>query len=385
MMNGLARRIAQRIAEQPETGWSYDLQGDRQPVRCIVFAQYMEFCLYDEKEGYYRSGEVRVGREGDFYTSSYISSVMAECLAASIARYSACKAAEVWEWGAGTGRLSRQLLDVWAGQPAQKRPTRYGIVEDHPGHRGSAAALCRELAMELLHRPLQVIDSEQAMRQRKLSAKKGDAILIFANELLDAFPVHRVQQHRGELVELGVSVSPEGEFHYVYMPLSDSRLGSWLERDGVQLAEGQQTELNLAAAEWLRALYERIDQGRVIIIDYGHEAAEYTALYRMRGTLLCYSGHQASDSPFQRIGEQDLTAHVPFTPLRREAAEQGWKEVYYGTQKQFLIDNGVFDLLQNDISNDPFSETAKRNRAVRQLLLSDGMSETFKVLILEKE
>ncbi|WP_052350279.1 class I SAM-dependent methyltransferase [Paenibacillus gorillae] len=384
MRNRLARRISQRIAEQPETGWSYDVQGNRQPVRCISFAQYMEFCLHEEEEGYYRTGDVRVGREGDFYTSSYIGSVMAECLAASIARYSACNAIEVWEWGAGTGRLSRQLLDVWAGEPAEKRPRRYGIVEDHPSHRKSASALCSEMAMELLHQPLQVIDSNQAMRQEKLGYS-DESVLIIANELLDAFPVHRVELHRGELMELGVSISPKGEFHYVYMPLSDSRLRSWLEQDGVKLAEGQQTELNLAAAEWLDALYERIHRGRVIILDYGHEASEYTALHRMKGTLLCYSGHQASDDPFRRIGEQDITAHVPYTSVRRTAAERGWREAFYGTQKQFLIDNGVFELLQNDASNDPFSETAKRNRAVRQLLLSDGMSETFKVLILDKE
>ncbi|MFF2094355.1 class I SAM-dependent methyltransferase [Paenibacillus sp. NPDC058174] len=384
MINNLARRIAQRIAEQPEKGWKDDGQGNRHPVRCISFAQYMEFCLYDEEEGYYRSGDVRVGREGDFYTSSYIGSVMAECLAASIARYSAFKAIEVWEWGAGSGRLSRQLLDVWAGHPAERRPINYGIVEDHPAHRISAAALCSELVMELLHHPLQVIDSDQAMRQRQLN-HRGDSVLVIANELLDAFPVHRVQMYCGELVELGVSVSPEGEFHYVRMPLSDSRLRSWLERDGVRLAEGQQTELNLAAAEWLGALYERISHGRVIIMDYGHEAAEYTAPHRMRGTLLCYSRHQASDDPFQRIGEQDITAHVPYTSVRRAAAEQGWREAFYGTQKQFLIDNGVLELLQNDASSNPFSETAKRNRAVRQLLLSDGMSETFKVLILDKE
>jgi SAM-dependent MidA family methyltransferase len=68
----------------------------------------------------------------------------------------------------------------------------------------------------------------------------------------------------------------------------------------------------------------------------------------------------------------------------RAAEAAGWKTVYYGSQKQFLLDNGILAELQNHNNRDPFSPEAKRNRSIRQLLLSDGMSELFKVWILNK-
>ena len=63
----------------------------------------------------------------------------------------------------------------------------------------------------------------------------------------------------------------------------------------------------------------------------------------MKGTLLCYKDHIAHDDPFQFIGEQDLTTHVNFTACRRAAVKAGWEVVYYDTQKQFLIDQGIME------------------------------------------
>ena len=80
-----------------------------------------------------------------------------------------------------------------------------------------------------------------------------------------------------------------------------------------------------------------------------------------------------------------MTTHVNFTACRRAAVKASWEVVYYDTQKQFLIDQGIWnDLLAHDGSN-PFGEEARRNRSIRQLLLSDGMSESFKVMIVKKQ
>ena len=119
-------------------------------------------------------------------------------------------------------------------------------------------------------------------------------------------------------------------------------------------------------------------------MDYGHEAQELTAAHRMRGTLLCYKDHMAHDRPFMAPGEQDITAHVNFTACRLAAEQAGWQMIYYDTQKQFLIDQGVLQDLSSHDGLNPFSEAAKRNRSIRQLLLSDNMSETFKVMVLER-
>ncbi|WP_162255052.1 class I SAM-dependent methyltransferase [Paenibacillus sp. Soil522] len=379
----LAASIAAAIAESVLSGWRIDAKGNRHSVPCISFLQYMNACLYDDKYGYYRSGPVRVGKAGDFYTSSGIGGVLAEILAGYALDYGKAlgKPLKLIEWGAGTGRLSAQIAEAGRNRSSEWNEQFQSIlIEDHPAH-GQAArvAFANSSSGQLNAEPI-LVTSEEAWEASWLR----EPALVLANELLDAFSVHRIQRVNGQLLELGVAGDEVQGFYEVHMPLTDMRISGWLARDGIQLKEGQQTEIHAGAAAFQERLGAVMTKGRLILIDYGHESGEYAAEHRMYGTLMCYWRHQASDSPYIRIGEQDMTSHVPFTFIRHEAEESGWQATSFMTQKQFLIEHGVLDLLQNHHSTDPFSTVSRRNRAIRQLLLSDQMSETFKVMVLEK-
>lgn len=377
--NALAASISKMIAGSALSGWYKDSFGNKHTVTCISFLDYMAICLYDTEYGYYRSGAIRIGREGDFYTSSAIGQVLAQVLASFAFDYTSMtnESLSIVEWGAGTGRLSAQIAEAGALRSENWKQSYESIlVEDHPAHREAARQAFSQLGLDAL-----CVSSEEAWKSEWLR----QTALVFANELFDAFPVHRIQSVDGELWELGVAYSEAKGFYEVCMPLTDNRITTWLSRDGIVLRESQQTEIHAGAAEFLEKLGSVMTRGRLVIIDYGHESAEYAAEHRMLGTLLCYSRHQASASPYVRIGEQDITSHVPFTFIRHAAELSGWQVTSYTTQKQFLIEHGVMDLLQNNYSTDPFSAAARSNRAIRQLLLSDQMSETFKVMVLDKK
>ncbi|WP_171056103.1 class I SAM-dependent methyltransferase [Paenibacillus sinopodophylli] len=376
----LSASIGASIAASSKTGSYVDMQGNAVHVPCISFLDYMNVCLYDSDYGYYRSGQSRVGKQGDFYTSSGIGAIMAEVLEGYVHTYAAAIGVplKLIEWGAGTGRLSAQIAaSVLKRDSKWQHLIQHILIEDHPGHREAAQeAFAQYEAMGLA--PL-FESSSDAWEARWL----GEPALVIANELLDAFPVRRVQTVAGELMELGVAGDAERGFYEVLMPLEDHRVLEWLARDGIKLEEGQRTEIHTGASEFLIKLSKVMKKSRLVLIDYGHEAAEYTAEHRMDGTLLCYWQHTVSDNPYIRVGQQDITSHVPFTFVRKEAEANGWRFIAYMTQKQFLIDNGVLELLQNHHNPDPFSEEARKNRAIRQLLLSDQMSESFKVMILD--
>ncbi|WP_165822519.1 class I SAM-dependent methyltransferase [Paenibacillus montanisoli] len=365
---------------------------------CISFHDYMAICLYDENDGYYRSGNVRVGKSGDFYTSSSIGTIMGEKLAAYAASLieanGAASSLIFMEWGAGTGLLSQQIIAAWtkAGHAWLNR-AKYCVVDSNPVHLKEAQGRLRQGTsgipglLKLNFMPPE--EAHGVLSDLKQGENEPSSmVIIIANELLDAFPVHRVAKHNGQLWELGVAAAasdcePEW-FRYVYTSLTDSRIAEALALDGIELLEGQITEVNLAAEAWIAQLGGLISCGALLIVDYGHEARELTAPHRMQGTMLCYKDHMAADRPFMAPGEQDITAHVNFTACRRSAGKSGWQELYYDTQKQFLIDQGLLqDLTPHDGSN-PFGEAARRNRSIRQLLLSDGMSESFKVMVLGK-
>ena len=161
----------------------------------ISFAEYMRECLYHPQFGYYSKAEAR--RFADYYTSVDVHPIFGRLVARQLS--------EMWdllgrpreffavEAGAGAGRLAAQILDFAARElPDFYRALRYFAVE-----KSSAR---RERQRETLARHL-------ADGRATLVAELPSDIsagCIFSNELLDAFPVHRVCLKRGTLREIYV-------------------------------------------------------------------------------------------------------------------------------------------------------------------------------------
>ncbi|XID95341.1 class I SAM-dependent methyltransferase [Paenibacillaceae bacterium WGS1546] len=355
---------------------------DGRELSAISFHQYMTHCLYHPEFGYYRSGTSRVGRDGDFYTSAYVGDAMGAALAARLAqlaaeRFGEGEFVEIVDWGGGTGRLSRHMLDAWNEAETDVSRFRLTVVESNPVHRAAAAA---ELRSYLEAGRAAVASPEEWEGSRPERLREAPAIVV-ANELLDAFPVHLLEKNAGRVRERGVAWDEGGRFVPCLLKETDPRLEEWLRGEGAELREGQTVEANVDGAAWAAGLASRFRNGLLVVIDYGDETEELFASHRMNGTLRGYRGHRAYDDPYAFPGEQDLTAHVNFSHLRRELGKAGATEIWYGTQKRFLVESGLLGRLQAHALSDPFHPIVRRNRAIRQLLLSDGMSELFKVQI----
>ena len=121
---------------------------------------------------------------------------------------------------------------------------------------------------------------------------------VFSNELIDAFPAHRVVGDR--------EVYVTGDFAEELGPLSDPRLP--------RLPSGYRSEFNLRALDWFSDIAKRLT-GYLLTIDYGFERPEYFAPHHKDGHLQCYYRHTKSGDPYQHVGEQDITAHVEFSSL----------------------------------------------------------------------
>ena len=72
----LKKRIEDRIQMDGIEGKKLHIAPEKAAVRCITFHDFMAMCLYDPDFGYYQSGAVRVGKSGDFYTSSAVGTIM---------------------------------------------------------------------------------------------------------------------------------------------------------------------------------------------------------------------------------------------------------------------------------------------------------------------
>lgn len=329
----------------------------------IPFRDFMDLALYHQQHGYYRSRRDKMGREGDYLTSPEVSPVFGVL-------------------------VGRQLREMWQ---ALGSPARYDVVEAGPGSGRLARDILRwarvhvpELRDAVTYTSVEV--SEPLIdRQRETLAEEAERVAwrgdlpdgvegcILTNELLDAFPVHRVELSDGELLE--VFVGWDGSrFVEELLPPSTPDLARYFERLGLLPGEGCRAEVNLAAPEWQRAAARALTRGFVLTFDYGYEAAELYAPWRSDGTLLCFHRHNPSADPYARVGRQDITAHVDFTTVRAAGDAAGLQTLGLVSQGELLTNLGIADALSPPSEGDTDIEGYyARRRSVSELLDPAGL------------
>jgi SAM-dependent MidA family methyltransferase len=347
----------------------------------ITVAAFMELALYDPRFGYYARAPRRSGRAGDFFTSVDVGALFGKLLALQIAEMAdileqgstGTSSGGVWdlvEAGAGNGRLSADVLSrLREIAPTVHERVRVHLVEASPSARDAQADVIGDAAGRLASSSEELPPSYEGV--------------LFANELLDACPVHQVIMRGDALHEVyvdqraGTLVTREG-------PLSTRALADYLTRLDIALEPGWRVEISLAAVAWVREAARRLRRGFMILIDYGHPARELYSVTHASGTLTSFSRHTmagpdsgASCTPLwlAHPGEQDMTAHVDFTSIRAAAEEEGMATLGFLDQTYFLL-----GLVQTDTSD----VKPEDRPALKTLVMPGGLGSTMKVLILGK-
>jgi SAM-dependent MidA family methyltransferase len=286
----------------------------------------METALYGPR-GFYTHGGGPGGDRADFFTSPELTPVFGALIGRQI--YSLWLAMgrprrfDIVEHGPGTGSLCLDILDwAWHERRDFWGTIRYRLVEISPALRRRQRARLGELGAAAAGR----------VGWRSPRSVRG---CILANELLDALPVHLVTIRDGALLERFVEWATEGP-RLVGAAPSEPAIAAHFERLGVWPAEGCHAEVCLAAVPWIESAAASLEAGQLLILDYGYEAAELYAPTRRHGTMLCYRRHTLGSDPLVHIGEQDITAHVDFTSVRRAGEASGLRTAWHTDQATFL-------------------------------------------------
>ena len=349
----------------------------------IPFARFMNIALYNPGHGYYMSSTRRPGRGGDFLTAPelhpFFGLTIAHQLAECWHRLDRPNPFTILEFGSGVGGLA---YDVIAGlldaEPGLRSSLRYRLNEPNPHRLAQAVAAMDEVGLGDI--VTADVDTEPFVG------------VILANEVADAMPVHRLRWTGAAFEELWVGWAEQSGFLDVIGSLSPEMVTfdplAYLERAGVEIATwpvDARIEVSPPAAAWAGQLARRLERGYAFVIDYGYPAPELYAGHRLGGLLRVYREHEVTDSPYDAVGEQDLTAHVDFSLLSEAAAMTGMAEIGLAAQSDFLANAMLGQLLVN-LQQDPTTavdEYYRAQAAVFRLIDPGGMGR-FRVLGLAK-
>jgi SAM-dependent MidA family methyltransferase len=348
----------------------------------ISFARFMGLALYHPDHGYYEQLDSQIGKAGDFYTSVSVGSLFGELLGFQFAEWLETMPkmpCQVVEAGAHDGRLALDLLSYWQKlRPEVLARAEYWIVE--PSARRQRR---QRKTLTGFSEKVRWFDSLNSL------PPLGVRGVIFSNELLDAFPVHRIgwDARQGTWSELGVTLEP-GRF--VWAKMEQNAGGPAMDKQPVaalplelsadvlaSLPDGFTIEVCPAAAAWWRQAAELLQRGILMTSDYGLLAEEFFQPAREAGTLRVHYRHHVSCDPLANVGLQDLSASVNFTALQRagESAALGTRGLT--SQAQFLT-KVLEGVLKAPLKFPPWSP--RRLRQFRTLIHPEHLGASFKVL-----
>jgi len=336
----------------------------------ITFAEYMDAALFDPEDGYYMTrASIGFGEGDDFFTSADLGPHFGRALArlavdvwVALGRPSAW---DIVEAGAGRGTVMWELLgSLERDRTDAARSARPAIVEVSPRLREQQASALggRELRF--------------ATSARGLAPIHG---LVFANEVLDAFPVHVLVRAPDGVREVYVE-EREGELVETLRSPSQPDL-RW--RVPEALPVGGRWEVSVGAEGWIAQVAAALGSGYLLVVDYADDEAGL--LGRMgSGTVRGFSRHRLVDDPLRDPGKVDLTATVNLTAIRRAAEGAGLRVVAATTQREMLIALGAREATARPAAAIERLREASRRSAVEVLLDPNGLG-AFRAILFSKD
>jgi SAM-dependent MidA family methyltransferase len=333
----------------------------------VSFHDFMEMALYYPELGYYNRPDDQIGENGDFYTSSSLTSIFGAMIAKQLEemwRLTGESEFTIVEYGAGSGLLCQDILAYLKNNLRLYDQLHYAIIEK--------SYSLRERQKKHLAEKVGWYNSI-----RELGPVTG---CILSNELIDNFAVHQVVME-DDLMEVFVA---DGDGFVEVLRPADQRLKDYLAEFNICLPKGFRTEINLEARDWMESAAATLRKGFIMTIDYGYSAENYYHKNRSQGTLVCYHQHRVNDQPYERIGSQDITCHVNFSALCRWGHQNGLSCCGLVSQAQFLLSLGFHDHLRNTCTaeQDVVQLAMAQARLTHALLIDMGTK--FKVLIQQK-
>ena len=333
----------------------------------MYFDTFMDMCLYDPADGFFSTGKVRSGTDGDFMTSPEMSPLFGLLVGNWAVGTQGKRFPILVEIGAGSGSLLQELAPHW-----------FDVGLDVYAVEVSAEA--RDAIKQLLP-DVKVVASFDDLPQA------SDAVVV-THEVLDNLPAALARRIDGGWVEVAVDASDD-ELSLVDVPARKEVI-AWCDEVFGAIADGAVVSVQMAARFFVEGVLKRFKRVSVCIIDYGSSAADL-ALRDPASVVRTYMGHRTGFDWLHHPSETDITVDVNITAIEMLARSMGAR-VSTTTQREFLTDHRVAEMIDEAADMERYhaangrvmDQLAVRSERVglEALLDPDGLGG-FQVIIIE--
>tara|TARA_B100000700_G_scaffold83488_1_gene94030 strand:+ start:298 stop:1500 length:1203 start_codon:yes stop_codon:yes gene_type:complete len=360
----------------------------------ISFYDYMNLVLNDPEHGFYSTGRLKIGKDGDFCTSPSLSNDFARLLAIQVAQWfldlekggTDCDLFSLVEFGPGEGSLSRDLIDA--------------IYEIEPALINKMELVLVELNIGMRKRQEKVVNAIKGVNFRwsnleELMLKPVTGVII-ANEVLDAFPVERLVFRGEKVFRQGVSLTKTNDEYFlgfvdleptsaIMRFLKDSKSLLKIDFPPSDICNGWTTEWHRDVPIWFGKLSKILINGSLLVVDYALESKRYYNAMRKEGTLISYRNQEANSNILRDAGLSDLTAHICIESTINYAEKNGWKFMGETRQGQALLALGLSKILYSlqNTSGCDLPTALNRRESLLRLVDPVGLGE-FRWLVFQR-
>ena len=361
----------------------------------ISFYKYMDLVLNDPENGFYSTGRLNIGKDGDFCTSPSLGSDFARLLAIQVVDW----LLDLEKSGIESELLS--LVEIGPGEGTLSRDLAIAIAEIAPALISKIEFVLVELNVGMRKRQEKVVNNFEGIYCRWCDLE--DLILrpvtgvVIANEALDAFPVERLIFTGNKVFRQGVALRKINDEYFLefvdlkpttaimeFLQESNSLLN--IEFPPKDICDRWVTEWHCDLPTWFGKLSKVLINGSLLIVDYAMESKRYYNANRKDGTLISYRNQKANTNILKDPGLSDLTAHLCIESTISYALINGWKFMGETRQGQALLALGLSKFLFSlqNISSQDLSAALNRRESLLRLVDPMGLGE-FRWLAFQKE
>ena len=339
----------------------------------ISFSKFMHHALYAPELGYYSGRSKKFGESGDFITAAEETDILGRIIAKQCSVIlNEIPDASIIEYGPGSGALAisilKQLLKM------DLKPRAYYMVD---------------VSEDLIERQKNRISTELPEICDSViwisEIPDGFSGIVIGNEVVDSMPFERFMISNKRILQFFVGTKEE-ELVYKLEP-ANIEIQKYVKRIesqiGKSLCEGYISEISFIGRDWINQISLKLNQGMIILLDYGVSRSEYYSDDKNQGWTHCHFKHHKHFEPLIYPGMQDITTWVDFSLISETAKANDMIVDAYLTQAQFIINNGIEDEFLGFESMD-IKKQMELTRQIKLLTLPDKMGSNFKCLVMTK-